>query len=630
MNSELLMPFVVETIENIERELVGRLAVVTFSSWGKDSSAVAALTIAAMQNMRERGESIPELYVIHSDTMIENPLVSNHALGEGAALRRFSASTGLPIHYIEARPNLSNNYLVNIIGGRALASVFGADRVCQQMMKKDPLTKAANKVSKMIRERHGLSAKEMKPEYVLELFGLRESESEVRGEKMRKAKNTGAKAMLNKDKGVYQLCPIAKWTVDHVKFFMMDVSMGNLQTYSDFKSLWNIYKDAKGECSIITSDRLDASMTDQRGGCQSMNRWGCFLCTQVSKDTSLEDMLQNPEMEWMRPQNNIRNWLLASHFNPKNRRWLARSVDQDGMIKVMPNSYAPEFALELFRCLVTADRDEALRAEALGIEPQFLMITATELYGIEALWSRYGMHKPYMAFKAYDEIWNGGASYYPETENLDYTRWNYMPDLAIPLVADGFKALDAGLRDSLLESMGESACREDGTATIDKGDRSFMNVDVDDEFEFDEEGLIMHSEFSFDRCVRKHDSYAMVDGVWAGVSIKEFLACGILKLSKGTHATLDQTLRIANQLHDHGLHGDVISDPVSIVHTLFESGMISDEQANKINGVIRSPLFRIFYRDHFGGQVQALPAGVYSQGLESLATIDYSSLIAAA
>ena len=77
----------------------------------------------------------------------------------------------------------------------------------------------------------------------------------------------------------------------------------------------NLYRQASGgECPVV----LDLN-TPSCGG----SRFGCWTCTVVKQDRSMEGFIESGE-EWMRPLNDFRNWLKDIRENSSMRQALRR------------------------------------------------------------------------------------------------------------------------------------------------------------------------------------------------------------------------------------------------------------------------------------------------------------------
>ena len=77
----------VEAIKQQVRE--GRRLVVAWSG-GKDSSVTLNLAFTALRDLIAEGHSVPALHVIHSNTVIENPVIEIYNKGQIRAIKALS------------------------------------------------------------------------------------------------------------------------------------------------------------------------------------------------------------------------------------------------------------------------------------------------------------------------------------------------------------------------------------------------------------------------------------------------------------------------------------------------------------------------------------------------------------
>ncbi len=75
------------------------------------------------------------------------------------------------------------------------------------------------------------------------------------------------------------------------------------------KNLVTLYRNANaGDCPLVIDDTTPSC---------GNSRFGCWTCTVVNKDKSMEGLIENGE-EWMQPLADIRNFLIETRDNPEN------------------------------------------------------------------------------------------------------------------------------------------------------------------------------------------------------------------------------------------------------------------------------------------------------------------------
>lgn len=378
----------------------------------------------------------------------------------------------------------------------------------------------------------------------------------LRGESASKPVN------LDEDKGGdrWVLSPIADFTTLDVFEFLGNVTSNRIKTFSDFQALTEVYRDsAAGECmvNIYFSGRAESKTS-----CGA--RHGCWTCTRVSTDRSMENMLQEESGKylWMKPLNAFRNYLKARHYDPKARNWLARTVNpQTGMIKVSPNAYSPDFTLELLRYALSIDAEEAVWAQANRKAPRFQLLGLKEVMAISLLWGRYAYQEPFTALREYKEIFEQGKRYPIPDDYEIYERKDLDVSLSmeVPFVDRHFNDFFEGLRDS-------SAAVADSERLVEKNGIYYTDANTADEFSLDDEGVELFFDFELDRALEYYGPHT--DTAPSEV-VHYLIRYGAAQINKGGHSEWDRILRVGNQIHRHGLK-PYLHDAKALVERLTE------------------------------------------------------------
>ncbi|MCF6291460.1 MAG: hypothetical protein L3J03_10755 [Desulfobacterales bacterium] len=142
-----------------------------------------------------------------------------------------------------------------------------------------------------------------------------------------------------------------------------------------------MYKNAQdGECPLV----IDKT-TPPCGN----SRFGCWTCTVVAKDTSMESMINKGE-EWLQPLLDFRDWL-ATTQNPEGKKKIrdfrrrsgkVQYKEIDGSKKLIWGPYLFSFRQEILRRLL--ETQAALRKNSPNPEEQ--LISEAELLKIRQLW----------------------------------------------------------------------------------------------------------------------------------------------------------------------------------------------------------------------------------------------------
>ncbi|KGG85572.1 DNA phosphorothioation system sulfurtransferase DndC [Comamonas thiooxydans] len=260
-------------------------------SGGKDSTASLQLIWTALAALSPEQRTKP-VHVISTDTLVENPVI---AAWVETSLLRIGVSAkqqGLPITAHRLVPSMENRFWVNLIG-KGYPAPRPKFRWCTDRLKISASTKFIQELS----ENNG--------EAIL-VLGQRRGESQARDKVMDQYKDsTRARLSKNRDprlSRVWVYPPIESWTSDDVWEYLItnDNPWG-----IDNQELFSIYRGATpdAECPIVV-DTSTASCGD--------SRFGCYVCTMVSQDKSMQAMIQNDEQkQWMQPILDFRNKNLA-------------------------------------------------------------------------------------------------------------------------------------------------------------------------------------------------------------------------------------------------------------------------------------------------------------------------------
>ena len=323
-------------------------------SGGKDSTLVAHLVFEMLLTLPP-SQRLRHVHIVANDTLVESPLVVQHVVESIEEIQSAANAFGLPIITKITRPAPDQSFWVNLIG-RGYPPPNRSFRWCTDRMKISP-------TSRYIIGQVDDAGK------VILLLGVRRSESATRAATVGRY-DSGERLHKHTDlTGCLVYRPIVELDTDDVWEFLAlnEPPWGG----SHFK-LIGLYRNASGgECPVVTS-RDDAPSCGT-----TSSRFGCWTCTVVAKDRSLEGLVEAGFIEFT-PLLDFRDWL-ASIRNQKERR-LARR--RDGRITTKKNGtlIPGPFTLQT--------RAEILeRLRALQVETDRILITDEEADFIHALWS---------------------------------------------------------------------------------------------------------------------------------------------------------------------------------------------------------------------------------------------------
>lgn len=334
-------------------------------SGGKDSTASLQLLWTAIASLPKSQRSKP-VHVISTDTLVENPIIAAWVEVSLNQINLAALQQELPITAHRLTPTLENRFWVNLIG-KGYPAPRPKFRWCTDRLKISASTKFIQELS----ENHG--------EAIL-VLGQRRGESQARDKVMDQYK-TSTRARLSKNKDprlsrVWVYPPIESWTSDDVWDYL--ITQPNPWGI-DNQELFSIYRGATpdAECPIVV-DTSTPSCGD--------SRFGCYVCTMVAQDKSMQAMIQNDEQkQWMQPILDFRNKHLAGEDRAVRdfRRMNGRlTVFRDGLVH---GPYTQAHRAKLLRELLLTQR--LVRGTDKKQGTQLIeLISLDELDEIRRLW----------------------------------------------------------------------------------------------------------------------------------------------------------------------------------------------------------------------------------------------------
>ncbi len=257
-------------------------------SGGKDSSAVLQLIWMALADLPEDELSKP-VYAISTDTLVENPIVATWVQNSLDKMGGAAKAAGIPLTPHRLTPEVGNSFWVNLIG-RGYPAPRPRFRWCTERLKINPSNKFIGDVVRANGE-------------AIIVLGTRKAESAARSHVMTRLEGKQVRAKLSPNTtlpNAYVYSPIADWSNDDVWTFLMQ--RRNPWGHNN-KDLLTLYQGASadGECPLVI-DSTTPSCGD--------SRFGCWVCTLVDQDRSMQAMIQNDtDKEWMQPLLDLRNAL---------------------------------------------------------------------------------------------------------------------------------------------------------------------------------------------------------------------------------------------------------------------------------------------------------------------------------
>ena len=281
-----------QEIENIY-EIVQELYLAEDIPWvigysgGKDSTATLQLVWYALKKLPDWQRMRKPVHVISTDTMVESPVIVQWVERSLNYIKDEAEKQKMPFIVHRLRPSMDQTFWVNLLG-RGYPHPKAKFRWCTSRLKIMP----SNDFIKSVVSEYG--------EAIL-LLGTRKEESVRRAQNMERYEKLRVREYLSPNASMPNglvFSPLEKWSSQDVWFYLLKYS--NPWKF-DNNDLMNLYRGATEdtECPIM----MDLS----KPSCGN-SRFGCWVCTLVEKDKSMEAMIINDSQKaWMMPLLEFRN-----------------------------------------------------------------------------------------------------------------------------------------------------------------------------------------------------------------------------------------------------------------------------------------------------------------------------------
>lgn len=263
-------------------------------SGGKDSTLVAHLVFEALTRVRPSRRVRP-VHLLSSDTLVETPAISSFVSMQLEQIHGAAVARGLPVTTHLVKPELHETFWVRLIG-YGYPAPNRTFRWCTERLKIKPSNAFILQQVEAAGE-------------VLILLGSRIAESATRARSIRKHESDGN--VINPHstlRNAWVWAPIRDLTTEEVWEFL---ALTPAPWGGRHRQLQNLYKEANsGECAIV----LDET-TKPCGN----SRFGCWTCTVVDRDKSIEGFIGSGRSEYS-GMAEMRDWLIELRDNPSEYR----------------------------------------------------------------------------------------------------------------------------------------------------------------------------------------------------------------------------------------------------------------------------------------------------------------------
>jgi DNA sulfur modification protein DndC len=370
------VPELVEYIQVLSTEIqelycLDEIPWVVGYSGGKDSTATLQLIWNAISGLPAEKRTKP-IHVITTDTGVENPYVSAWVRSSHKHIELAAKQQKMPMQPHVLEPEIADTYWVGLIG-KGYPAPRQKFRWCTGRLKINPSNRFIRDVVRSSGE-------------AIVILGIRKAESPRRAATMKKYEERRVRERLSPNASlpnslVYS--PIEDWRTDEVWVYLMQWE--NPWGHSN-KDLFTMYREstADNECPLV----VDTSTPS----CGS-SRFGCWVCTLVERDKSLNAMIQNnDEKEWLQPIVDFRRELdIVNDREKRDFRRLRgevqlfeRNIEGETSVEPIPGPYTKYWREYWLRKLLTAQKE--MRRNAPENMRDITLISQAELSEIRRIW----------------------------------------------------------------------------------------------------------------------------------------------------------------------------------------------------------------------------------------------------
>jgi len=253
--------------------------IVTFSG-GKDSTTTI---VVALETALICSRQVERIDIVYSNTMIEIPLIQQFALDFLKSLKELKRVAGLPIHYHVVYPAMEQRFWVCLLG-KGYPPPHQRFRWCTRRLKIEPVEDALKSF--------------VKPGKTLILTGVRFGESRARDARLHQSCSRGGECgqgvwfeYSSRLRAAY-MAPIVAWSECDVWDFLQ------------------FHAPALG----YPTRHIENSIYNGRE-----TRFGCWMCTVVRQDRTMEKITALPQWSHLRPLLDFRQRVKELAGRPESR-----------------------------------------------------------------------------------------------------------------------------------------------------------------------------------------------------------------------------------------------------------------------------------------------------------------------
>lgn len=331
-------------------------------SGGKDSTLLCQLTFEMLRTLSPE-QRTKKVYIVTSDTMVENPIVKKYMHRMSHAINTASESEHLNVEAHILYPEIRNTFWSLVIGLGYPTPEAPGFRWCTERLKINPSNKFTYDTIKKDGE-------------IVILLGVRKAESSARSKSISAHEIEGK--LLSPHVSIpkaYVYNPLSE--IDNSVVWEYLLKGDGISAWgTDNKYLFSLYQGENlGEEQSVIGE-VDKDKIPVTGN----SRFGCWCCTMVKEDKSLQNFIEHGAKELL-PLRRFRDKLVELRANPEARDWRRRNgsvyFNADGDFGRGP------FTMETRKLIL---RDLLALEEETGFE----LITMDELKMIDKMWEDEG------------------------------------------------------------------------------------------------------------------------------------------------------------------------------------------------------------------------------------------------
>lgn len=321
-------------------------------SGGKDSTMLLQIVWKAIQSIPAEART-RWIHVVCNNTLVENPKIIDFTEKVLKKIEKAAHEQSMPITVNRTIPRLEDTFWVNMIG-KGYPAPNNIFRWCTERLKINPTTKFI--LDKINAEGEAII-----------LLGTRSDESSKRSQSIKKHEIKGERLRKHVLPNAFVYAPIKDVLVSELWTYLQQVAS---PWGANNKELVTLYRNANsGDCPLV----IDTT-TPSCGN----SRFGCWVCTVVNRDKSMEGLISNGE-EWMLPLIELRDLLAMSRDSIAYRETRRRNGEEkEGTL----GPYKPVFRAEFLKKLLVAQKE--IQVE----QPDIELINYQELVAIQVTWYR--------------------------------------------------------------------------------------------------------------------------------------------------------------------------------------------------------------------------------------------------